>query len=252
MHGWMNLAAAIGVLALAAGAGPARAAEPASATTIVLVHGAFAGSSSWNPVIAAANPLRSLKTDADYVARIVASVHGPVILVGHSYGGEVISMAAYGADNVKGLVFVSGLAPEAGESAASLGERFPTGTLAQALGPPVPQADGARDLYIVQAKYWSQFAADVPEAAAIEMAATQRPVTEGALQEPAGPGAWKTLPSWFIWGQADRNIPSALHAFMAHRAGAKEAVEIKGASHVVMLSHASDVAAMIERAAGAP
>jgi pimeloyl-ACP methyl ester carboxylesterase len=159
MHGWMNLAAAIGVLALAAGAGPARAAEPASATTIVLVHGAFAGSSSWNPVIAklakdgspviaAANPLRSLKTDADYVARIVASVHGPVILVGHSYGGEVISMAAYGADNVKGLVFVSGLAPEAGESAASLGERFPTGTLAQALGPAgSPGGWGAGPLY---------------------------------------------------------------------------------------------------------
>ncbi len=262
MQRWMALVAAIGVLTLASGGPLARAAEPTEATTIVLVHGAFAGSSSWNPVIAklaadgypviaAANPLRSLKTDADYVARIVASVHGPVVLVGHSYGGEVISMAAYGADNVKALVFVAGLAPEAGESAASLGERFPTGTLGQALADPVPQADGSKDLYIIQAKYWSQFAADVPEAAAVEMAATQRPITQGALAEPAGPGAWKTLPSWFIWGSADKNIPSALHAFMAQRAGAREAVEIKGASHVVMLSHPAEVAAMIERAAGA-
>ncbi len=260
MHKWMKLATALGVLALTSGA---QAAAPARATTIILVHGAFAGSSSWNPVIAtlasdgypviaAANPLRSLKTDSDYVARIVAAVHGPVVLVGHSYGGEVISMAAYGADNVKGLVFVSGLAPEAGESAASLGERFPTGTLAQALAPPVTQADGSQDLYITQAKYWSQFAADVPEAAAVEMAATQRPVTQGALGEPAGQGAWKTVPSWFIWGSEDKNIPSALHAFMAHRAGAKEAVQVKGASHVVMLSHPAEVAAMIERAAGAP
>jgi pimeloyl-ACP methyl ester carboxylesterase len=261
MNKWITVTAAIGAIGLAGAAPSAQAAGAPKATTIVLVHGAFAGSSSWNPVIAklskdgypviaAANPLRSLKTDADYVARIVASVHGPVVLVGHSYGGEVISMAAYGAENVKGLVFVAGLAPDEGESAGSLGEKFPTGTLGQALGPPIPQADGAMDIYIVQSKYWSQFAADVPRAAAIEMAATQRPITQGALGEPAGAGAWKTVPSWFIWGSADKNIPSALHAFMAKRAAAKEAVEVKGASHVVMISHPSEVTAMIERAAG--
>jgi pimeloyl-ACP methyl ester carboxylesterase len=262
MQKWMALAAAIGALGLASGLAPADAAGPAKATTIVLVHGAFAGSSSWNrviaklsndgyPVIAAANPLRGPKTDADYVARIVASVHGPVVLVGHSYGGEVISMAAYGADNVKALVFVAGLAPDAGESAASLGARSPTGTLGEALAPPVPESDGAQDLYIDQAKYWSQFAADVPEIDAVEMAATQRPIAQAALGEPAGPGAWKTTPSWFIWGSADKNIPSALHAFMAKRAHSREAIEIKGASHVVMLSHPQDVAALIERAAEA-
>jgi pimeloyl-ACP methyl ester carboxylesterase len=113
----------------------------------------------------------------------------------------------------------------------------------------VPQADGTRDIYIVQAKYWSQFAADLPEADAVEMAATQRPITQEALGEPAGPGAWRTLPSWFIWGSEDKNIPPALHAFMAKRADAKEAVEVRGSSHVVMLSHPKEVAAMIERAA---
>jgi len=259
MNTWMTLAAAVGALGMAV-APAAQAAGPTKATTIVLVHGAFAGSSSWNPVIselvrggypviAAANPLRTLKGDADYVARIVASTPGPVVLVGHSYGGEVISMAAYGASNVKGLVFVAGLAPEAGESAASLGDRFPTGTLGHALAPPVAQANGLKDTYIEQSKYWKQFAADLPEATAIQMAATQRPVPIETLSEPAGPGAWRTLPTWFIWGSADKNIPAALHAFMARRAAAREAVEVKGASHVVMLSHPHEVAAMIERAA---
>jgi pimeloyl-ACP methyl ester carboxylesterase len=164
-------------MALGAFAGSANAdtgAAPAKSTTIVLVHGAFAGSSSWNsvisdlaaqgnPVIAVANPLRGLKSNADYVARSVASVPGPVVLVGHSHGGEVITLAGSGAKNVEALVFVSGLAPDSGESAASLGERFPGGTLGQALARPIPLADVAEDLYIRQEKYWAQFAADVSE-----------------------------------------------------------------------------------------
>jgi pimeloyl-ACP methyl ester carboxylesterase len=261
MHKWMTLAAAIGALGMAV-APAARADGTPKTTTIVLVHGAFAGSSSWNPVIdrlardgypviAAANPLRTLKGDADYVARIVASIPGPVVLVGHSYGGEVISMAAVGAANVRSLVFVAGLAPEPGESAASLGDKFPTGTLGQTLAPPVLQADGLHDVYITQSKYWLQFAADVPKTDALAMGVTQRPIPSETLAEPAGPGAWKTLPSWFIWGSADKNIPAALHAFMSKRANAQEGVEVKGASHVVMLSHPEEVAAMIERAAGA-
>ncbi|UAJ12466.1 alpha/beta fold hydrolase [Glacieibacterium megasporae] len=239
---------------------PTDAAELTTKPTIVLVHGAFAGSSSWNAVItdletdgyrvvAVANPLRGLATDADYVARIVKSIDGKVVLVGHSYGGEVIAMAATGASNVKSLVFVAGLAPVAGESAASLGARFPTGTLGKALAPPVIQANGDHDLYIDQAKYRAQFAADVPQAAAMQMAATQRPVTEAALGEAAGPTAWSTIPSSFIYGSLDKNIPAALHAFMAKRAGARESVEVKGASHVVMISHPLQVARMIERAA---
>jgi pimeloyl-ACP methyl ester carboxylesterase len=256
----LALTIAASAAALASSQTRAATASPAKAT-IVLVHGAFAGSSSWNPVItalqsdgyrviAAANPLRSLAGDGDYVARLVKSVPGPVVLVGHSYGGEVITVAAADASNIKSLVFVAGLAPETGESAASLGSRFPTGTLGETLTKPVLQANGAGDVYIDQSKFRAQFAADVPEADAMQMAVTQRPITAEALGEAsAAPATWKTIPSWFIYGSLDRNIPAALHAFMAKRAGAKEAVEIRGASHVVMVSHPREVAAMIERAA---
>lgn len=234
--------------------------SPAPKPTIVLVHGAFAGSSSWNPVIArlakdgypviaAANPLRSVKGDAQYVSDLVASLPGQVVLVGHSYGGKVISVAAVGRSNVKALVFVAGFAPEVGESAASLGKQFPTGTLEQTLAPPVPLSDGSGDAYIDRAKYWKQFAADVPQADAVVMAANQRPITQSALAEPVAALSWRTVPSWFVWGSLDRNIPAALHAFMAKRAKAREAIQVDGASHVVMVSHPQKVAELIERAA---
>lgn len=243
------------------GAAPAQEPMPPK-PTIILVHGAFADSSSWNavitdlardgyPVIAAAVPLRSLAGDAAYVRSLAASIGGPVVLVGHSYGGGVVSVAAAEQANVKALVFVAGFAPEIGESPASLGTRFPTGTLSENLAPPVPLADGSADLYILQARYWKQFAADVPEGQAIEMAATQRPIAQAALAEPAAALAWRETPSWFVWGEVDRNIPAALHGFMAKRAGAREAVEVPGASHVVMLSHPQRVSAIIKRAAGA-
>ncbi|TRW18360.1 alpha/beta hydrolase [Glacieibacterium frigidum] len=253
-----GMAVALGALALAGSA----TAQPAARPTIILVHGAFAGSSSWNAVvselqaggyrvIAAANPLRSVAGDGDYVARLTRSIDGPVVLVGHSYGGEVINAAAADAPNVKALVFVAGFAPETGESAVSLGNQFPTGTLGQTLTKPVPQADGRGDVYIDQAKFHAQFAADVPLKAAMQMAATQRPIPLEALGEAsAAPATWKTLPSYFIYGSLDKNIPAALHAFMAKRAGAKATVAIAGASHVVMVSHPREVARMIERAAG--
>lgn len=243
--------------------GPANAQsapDVGSKPTIVLVHGAFAGSSSWNgvigelardgyPVTAAAVPLRSLKGDAQYVSSLVTSIAGPVVLVGHSYGGEVISVAAADLSNVKALVFVSGFAPDIGESASSLSARFPTGTLGSTLAPPVKLADGSADLYILQSQYRKQFAADVRKADAVQMAVTQRPIAESALAEPAQANAWRRLPSWFVWGSLDQNIPAALSKFMADRASAREAVEIQGASHVVMISHPRDVAAMIKRAA---
>ena len=234
--------------------------EPTQQPTIILVHGAFAESSSWNGVIsnlisdgyrvvAAANPLRSVKSDAAYLSSIISSINGPVILVGHSYGGEVISQAAHRVGNVRALVYVAGFALDTGESATTLGQRFPEGTLGQALAPPVAQSDGSQDLYIEQSKFWNQFAADVSEAEAAQMAATQRPVTDTALAEPVGPPAWKELPSWFIYGALDKNIPAAAHAYMAERAKAREVVKVNGASHVVMISHAHDVAALIKRAA---
>ncbi|UST77328.1 alpha/beta fold hydrolase [Pseudomonas siliginis] len=228
--------------------------------TVVLVHGAFADSSSWNgvvkilekdgyPVIAAANPLRSVKSDAQSVADVLASVKTPVVLVGHSYGGPVISEAAYGNANVKALVYVAAFAPEKGETAAELSGRFPGSTLGPTLSAPVELADGGKDLYIQQDKFHAQFAADVSQADAKLMAATQRPVTVAALNEAATEPAWKTVPSYFVYGDQDKNIPAQALAFMAERAHSKQTVVVKGASHVVMVSNPKAVASLIETAA---
>lgn len=229
---------------------------------VVLVHGAFADSSSWNGVIdilqkdghtvvAVANPLRDLKEDAKYVANILAGLKTPVVLVGHSYGGMVISEAARGNPNVKALVFVGGFAPEAGETAFGISDKYPGSTLPQNLGEPVILSDGGKDLYIRPDKFWQQFAADVPEADAKLMAATQRPIAEAAGTAPAGEPAWKNIPSWFVYGDKDNNIPPRTLGFMAERARSKETVVVKGASHSVMLSNPKTVAGLIKRAASA-
>jgi len=231
---------------------------PPNKPTVVLVHGAFAESSSWNPVstrllakgyrvTAIANPLRGVKSDARYLVDVLDSISGPVILVGHSYGGNVISNIPAGT-HVKALVFVSGVAPDVGESAAAIVGRFPGSTLGPTLAPPVMLADGNKDLFIRQDKYHAQFAADVDAREASLMATTQRPITEAALNEAGGPPAWKTIPSWFLYGSADRNIPAAAHAYMAQRAGAKNVVEIMGASHVVMITHPNALVKLIEEA----
>ena len=229
--------------------------------TVVLVHGAFADSSSWNaviskleargyPVRAVANPLRSLRGDAEYLGTVLDSIEGPVVLVGHSYGGMVVSTAATGKDNVKSLVYVCGFAPEEGENAFTLSGKFKGSTLGEAIMP-MPLDDGGKDLFIQPAKFHAQFAADLPAKEAKVMAATQRPATEAALNEAAGEPAWKNIPSWFIYGTEDKNIPAELHAFMAKRAGAKKTEAVKGASHVVMISHPDEVVKMIEAAAKA-
>jgi pimeloyl-ACP methyl ester carboxylesterase len=228
--------------------------------TIVLVHGAFADSSSWSdvistlaahglPVIAAANPLRGVKHDSAYVAGILKTIEGPVVLVGHSYGGTVISNAATGNRNVTALVYVAAFAPEAGESAADLAGRFPGSSLGETLMA-VPLPDGGTDLYIRQERYRDQFCADVPESTARRMAAGQRPVTELALNEPSGAPAWKQIPSWFIFGDRDKNIPVAALRFMAERAKPREMIEIRGASHVVGISYADTLGELILRVAG--
>ncbi|HEY5755571.1 MAG TPA: alpha/beta hydrolase [Steroidobacter sp.] len=226
--------------------------------TIVLVHGAFADASSWNGVIAilkkdgysvvaVANPLRSVKTDARYVDDVMTGIKQPVVLVGHSYGGSVISEAH--ASNVKALVYVAAFAPEIGETAAGLSGKFPGSTLGSALAAPVTLADGGKDLYIQQDRFHQQFAADVSAADAVSMAAGQRPITEAALNEPASAAAWKTIPSWFIYGDADKNIPAQALGFMAERAKSKHTEVVRGSSHVVMTSNPKAVAKLIERAA---
>jgi pimeloyl-ACP methyl ester carboxylesterase len=228
--------------------------------TVVLVHGAFADASSWNgvvkilekdgyTVIAAANPLRSVKSDGAAISSLLTSIKSPVVLVGHSYGGNVISEAANNHPNVRSLVYVSAFAPEAGETVAELAGKFPGSTLGPTLATPVPLADGGKDLYIQQDKFHDQYAADVPAAQAALMAATQRPVTEAALNEKAGVPAWKHIPTWFIYGDKDKNIPPQTMAFMAKRSNAKAVEVVKGASHVVMVSNPAPVARMIEKAA---
>ncbi|WP_454716636.1 alpha/beta fold hydrolase [Caulobacter segnis] len=251
----LSLAAALALANPAA----VQAAPPRAKPTIVLVHGAFADSSGWNGVVtrltrdgyrvvAAANALRALGSDAQTVSALVTSIPGPVVLVGHSYGGEVITEAANDAANVEGLVYVAGFLPEAGESALSLSGKFPGGTLATALAP-VTLPDGDEDFYIQPTKFRAQFAADVPAATAALMAATQRPVTGRALSDMASAPSWKRLPSYVIYGSADRNIPAQTQRFMAERAGARKTVAIEGASHALMVSHPDAVTALIEDAA---
>ena len=258
----MNTLTKAAMLATAlAVSGSAVAATPPSKPTIVLVHGAFADASSWNAVIAelerdgyravaAANPLRSVAGDGASVSALVKSIPGDVVLVGHSYGGPVITEAANGNANVKALVYVAGFAPDAGESSFTLSTMFPGSTLGEAIVP-VPLPDGGQDLYIDPAKFHAQFAADVPAETASLMAATQRPVTQAALAEASGVASWKELPSYMIYGSADRNIPPAVIGFMAERAGARKAIEIDGASHAIMVSHPHEVVALIEEAAAA-
>jgi pimeloyl-ACP methyl ester carboxylesterase len=254
----------IAILAMFAISGSVLAQEDTQMTTetkptIVLVHGAFADSSSWEgvtrilldegySVIAAANPLRGLQSDADYVSTVLDSIQGPIVLVGHSYGGMVISNAVKDNSNVQALVFVDAFAPEVGESAFTLSTLYPGSTLGPVLSP-VALPDGVTDLYIQQDKVSAQFAQDIPEADAQWMAATQRPVTDVALNELSGEPAWKTIPSWFIYGSQDLIIPPELIDFMAKRAAAWETIVIEGASHVSMISHPDEVANLIESAA---
>lgn len=244
---------------IASGAIAAAARAEEARPTVVLVHGAFADSSGWNdvittlekdgyPVIAAANPLRSVAGDAESVATIVRSVPGRVVLVGHSYGGVVITEAAKGNANVQALVYVAGFVPDAGESALTLSAKFPGSTLGDALAP-VKLRDGGTDLYIQPAKFHAQFAADVSDAKAALMAATQRPVTQAALTDASRAATWKSLPTYVIYGAEDRNIPAAAMKFMADRAHARKTVGIEHGSHALMVSHPAEIASLIEEAA---
>ena len=230
--------------------------------TIVLVHGAFADSASWDrvirhledaghDVIAAANPLRGLASDAQSVTDLVSTVDGPVVLVGHSYGGAVVTNVDANAGEIAGLVYVAAFAPDTGESANSLAQRFPGSTLGDALRP-VHRSNGTTDLYIARESFHEQFAADVPTAEAARMAATQRPVTIEALQAPTGERPlWKHVPSWFLVAGQDRNIPAELQLFMAHRAGARRTVELPTASHAVAVSHPDATARLVLEAVSA-
>lgn len=252
-----------GILTLmSSGSAMPRAGQPdEDKPTIVLVHGSWADASGWTgvikelqrkgyPVIAPANPLRSLSGDSAYIASVLASIEGPIVLVGHSYGGAIISNAAAGNPNVKALVYVAGFAVADGESLLGLLENFPG---SQALGAlrtvPYPLPDGSEgvDTYLMQDMFGDVFVQDATPQTAAALAATQRPAAFAAFEEPSGPAAWETIPAWFLIPQQDRVIPPDAQRFMAERAGANT-VEVKG-SHAIMVSKPHKVFEIIERAA---
>ncbi len=230
--------------------------------TIVLVHGAYAESSSWNDVIqplvdeghrviAWAVPLRGVARDAEALADLVRSVDGPIELVGHSYGGALLTNVPADAGDVQGLVFIAGYALLPGESCGDASSLAPGGTLGPTLVR-VPLSDGGTDTYIDPAKYHDQFAEDLPQAQTTQMAVTQRPIAEAALFEPSGDTPlWRSVPSWFLFGELDRNIPAGAHRIMAERAQSRRTVEIPGASHVVGMSHPDETVQIILEAAKA-
>lgn len=230
--------------------------------TVLLVHGAFAESASWNPVIsrlrdrsvdvvAVANPLRSVSIDAAYLRDVITGIGTPVVLVGHSYGGFVITEAAADNDAVTGLVYVAAFAPDQGESALELSTRFPGSTLGETLVTS-PVAGGGVEFRIRPDAFHQQFVADGTAGEAALMATTQRPVTEAALSEglPTDSPAWKRLPSWFVFGDQDRNIPVALQRSMAERAQPKATREVAGASHAISVGAPDEVTATILDALG--
>ena len=217
----------IAAFVLATALASASASEQPSKPTIVLVHGAFADTSSWNGVtrilqkdgyrvVAVAVPLRSVRGDAQYVSDLVAGYSSPVILVGHSYGGSVISAAGIGSPVVKALVFVAAFAPDLGETAVELSNKFPGSTLGPTLATPVSLSNGDKDLYIQQDKFRAQFAADVPAGDAAVMAATQRPVAESTLNEKSGTPAWKSRRSSSLVPSACRYSLSRFNVSQSH------------------------------------
>lgn len=230
------------------------------APTVLLVHGAFAESASWDAVIAdlhqrgrrvvaVANPLRGLQADAAYLRSVIDGLPGPVVVAGHSYGGSVMGEAADGSTAVAALVYIASFHLERGESTGEMAAKFPGGELGPALEPlPYPLADGGTgsDLYIAQDRFREVFAADVaPEVAAL-MAATQRPIAESALQDPATRAAWRGIPSWAMVTTQDLAIPPDSMRFMAERAGSTT-VEVD-ASHAVTVSRPGPVADLIDDA----
>ena len=238
-----------------------RAAAP---LTVVLVHGAFADASSWTGVIerlqkegvqvtAPANPLRGIAIDSAYIASVFDQIPGPVIAVGHSYGGAVITNAATKARNVVGLVYVAAFAPDEGERLGEVESTSKDSVLSSALVPlhyPTGQgAETAVEFAINPAHFHNAFAADLPAEQAALMAATQRPVAEGAFSEPTGVPAWKTLPSWTVVATGDKAAGSDVIRSMARRAGAT-ITEIEG-SHVIMISQPQAVTDVILRAVAA-
>ncbi|MFI9833265.1 alpha/beta fold hydrolase [Streptomyces sp. NPDC051913] len=228
--------------------------------TVLLVHGAFADATSWSgvieelqkhgvPVIAPPNPLRGLASDAAYVASVAAQIDGPVVLVGHSYGGALITVAGV-TENVVGLVYVAAYVLEEGESLGELQGRFPLSPLVSNLKEwtyPIPDGEPGVEVTIAEDAFPSVFAADVPADVTKVLAAAQRPLAASAFGETAPVAAWQTKPSWALVAGADEAINPEVERFGAKRAGAT-IVELEGASHAVAVSRPKEVADLIRDA----
>ncbi|MFI5964645.1 alpha/beta fold hydrolase [Streptomyces asoensis] len=228
--------------------------------TIVFVHGAFGDSGMWKGAVAklqaqgyttlaVANPLRGLESDAGYAATVARSVDGPVVLVGHSYAGAVITRAARDASNVRALVYVAAFQPDEGESCLENASRFPGAKM----GPDTTVAtehEGEPELRILPEHYRDVIAGDLPDEATDVLAVTQRSVRVQALTaELSGPPAWRTLPSWAVLATQDNAIPGRAQEFMAERAGS-HVVRVE-ASHAVAISRPDAVADLVIEAAEA-
>lgn len=232
--------------------------------TVVLVHGGFADGSNWNgvvdrlqkdgyPVVAPANPLRGIPNDSAYISSVLKSVKGPIVLVGHSYGGAVITNAAAGNPDVKALVYIAAFVPDKGEKLGELIAKYPGSEIQAALNPvPYPNPDGSTgtDLYLKADKFHDVFAGDLPERTTRVMAATQRPFSASSFEDVTQEAAWHTIPSWGLVAGADKAIPPALERFEYKRAGT-HVVEVPGSSHVAMISNPDITAHLIEEAARA-
>lgn len=260
-------AAAAGSAALIASSPAATAAQsstPKVKPTVVLVHGGYADSSCWNSVIlklqregyttiAGSNPLRGIPTDAPYIASLLDSIKGPVVLVAHSMGGTVITNAAAGKSNVKALVYIAAFAPDVGETQGELITKFPGSEVEPvSVGVPYTKADGTTgiDLYLSKDGQ-AAFAADVSTETFRLLQATQRPFDADSFIFPTTAAAWRTIPSFGLVAGRDKAIPPAAERWMYSRAKFRKVVEVRSSSHVVMISHPQAVADLILDAARA-
>ena len=231
--------------------------------TVVLVHGAWADTSSWDGEVSAllkqgydvraiANPLENLTTDADYVRNFLATLSGPIVLVGHSYGGSVITNAAAGNPNIKALVYVDAAAPDVGETNGSLSgsdsvlKQKPESELFEKLSYPGAPA-GAMDLYLKKDIFLNNFGNDLPTDIATRLWATQRTASTSAFETPSKYAAWKTIPSWYFISSGDQIITPTSETAMANRAHA-QITHFEGGSHLTLISHPDAVTAVIAQA----
>jgi pimeloyl-ACP methyl ester carboxylesterase len=228
--------------------------------TVVLVHGAFADASGFASVIqrlrsqgvevrAPWNPLRGLSFDADAIVRYTTTIDGPIVLVGHSYGGAVITQAAPSVEGAKALVYLSAFAPDVGESCASVQAPYPPALLASTLVPSpydAPGTPGGPDFFIKITDFHETFCADLPEDAAATMAVSQRPLSAAAFTENATEAGWKTIPSWYLVSERDNAIPPDAERFMAERMNAT--TESVDGSHAAFIALPDVAAGLILKA----